>query len=308
MALIATTDGPAEWLEREFPEHCCQWHSTGVLRGIELLLVHQTQVDLPLLHRLPDLKGVIRLGVGYDKVDLNACLQRGVSVTNLPGYCTEEVALSTLAFVMDWVRGHGELEANLKVDPARWQNHLLARVRGLKDVRVGVIGAGRIGSKVMQLAATLGFQICAYDPHVSVPEGRVDRLETLLQTADVVSLHVPLQAETAGLIDAAFISQMKDDALLINTARGGLLGDVNALLDGIRHRGMSACFDVLPEEPDIAQSPLFQHWLQGTYAGRLRITPHNAFHSAQSAEQLLADARQELVHFLQNGTFVSPIL
>ena len=308
MALIATTDGPATWLREQFPAHFCPWRAEGELPGVELLLVHQTVVDAAFLHRLPDLKGIIRLGVGYDKVDLKACRAVGVSVTNLPAYCTEEVALSALAFILDWSRGHGELEANLKGDPGRWQRHSLARIRGAKDVCVVVVGAGRIGSRVMRLAGGLGFRVLAYDPHVRVQEGQVDDLEMLLQTADVVTLHVPLDGQTAGLIDAAFLGAMKPDALLVNTARGGLLGDADALLHAIEHRGLSACFDVLPEEPEVERSPLFQHWQRGTFAGRLRITPHNAFHSQQSAHQLLLDARKELVHFQDFGTFTSPVL
>ena len=296
---VGTTDGPQGWLQQRFGSNTLNNPNPE----IEVLWVHQTVVDEPLLVQFPALKGIIRLGVGYDKINLAACTKRGIQVANVPDYCTDEVAESTLAFALDWVRGHRELEAALQTDPARWQRHSLPRIRGLQELTFGAIGVGRIGSRALDLARAVGFKTVGFDLIESRCHG-ASSLAELLNVADIISLHVPLTPLTSGLVDAKFLGGMKSGSFLINTARGGLLGDAHALIEAIEtNRLHGAAVDVLPEEPRVEDSALFQYLQSGKAIGKLRITPHNAFHSSASANRLLESAAQEVERLRTVGTF-----
>jgi D-3-phosphoglycerate dehydrogenase len=308
--MISTTDGPEDWLKDRFAANFIEF-GQAPKKQIEILLVHQTRVDALFLDSLPHLKGIIRLGVGYDKVDLQACQDRKVSVTNIPGYCTEEVAMSSIAFALDWARGNSELESKLATNPARWQKHSVSRLKGFSDLTFGVIGAGRIGARTLSIAQSLSFKTSYFDPHVDdlLETQKMLSLDALLKASDIVSLHVPLNDETSGMITDSFIQSMRPQSLLINTARGGLLGNVNALIQGLEdHHLSSACFDVLPDERDVEGSILFQKWKKGTFQGRLRITPHNAFFSQASQMKLMIDAAFEVDCFLKYGRFNQAII
>lgn len=270
--------------------------------SIAVAIVHQTPVDVPFLERYPGLVAVVRLGVGYDKVDLGACRARGVAVANVPDYCTAEVADTAMAMILDLVRGVREIEAALYGDPGRWQQCSLPRVRRTATLTLGVIGAGRIGTAVLERAVPFGFARIFHDPAVAASAGaeRVPDLAALLARADVVTLHVPLDGGTRGMIDAGFIARMKPGASLVNTARGGLLGDESALLEAlVSGRIAGAAFDVLPTEPPAGQ-PLIAAWQRNDprIHGRLRINPHNAFYSREAAAEVRRMAAEEAARAL----------
>lgn len=270
--------------------------------AVAVAIVHQTPVTAAFLAALPNLRAVVRLGVGYDKVDLAACRARAVQVANVPDYCTAEVADTAMAMILDLVRGVRELEAALGGDPARWQQCALPRVRRTSSLTLGVIGAGRIGAAVLERAAPFGFRRLFHDPAVAARAGaeRVPDLPALLARADVVTLHVPLDDGTRGMIDAGFLAALKPGALLVNTARGGLLGDEAALLDALASgRLAGAAFDVLPVEPPGGE-PLITAWQRGeaSLRGRLIVNPHNAYHSREAAVEVRRRAAQEAARVL----------
>jgi D-3-phosphoglycerate dehydrogenase len=275
--------------------------------AIEVLVVHQTMVDASLLRRYPRLKGIVRLGVGYDKVDLDACRARGVCVAHVPDYCTSEVADTAMALILTLVRGTRELEAVLRERPEMWQDLSLARIRRASSLVLGVVGAGRIGSAVLERARPFGFELIFHDPAVAACCGaqRVDTLVTLLERADIVSLHLPLDASTRGLVNAEFLARMRPGSLLVNTARGGLLASDQALLDALTQgRLAGAALDVLRVEPPTDQ-PLFTAWRENhpELAGRLILNPHNAFFSRQAQESVRRLAAGEAARLLAGQAF-----
>ncbi len=265
--------------------------------SIAVAIVHQTIVNGAFLDRYPRLKAVVRLGVGYDKVDLADCRSRGVQVANVPDYCTAEVADTAMAMILDFVRGVRELEAVLHAEPARWQQCSLPRIRRTATLTLGVIGAGRIGSAVLRRAVAFGFRRIFVDPAVDACEGaeRVPDLPTLLARSDIVSLHVPLDETTRGMIDAEFIARMRPGALLVNTARGGLVGDEQALFDALATgRLAGVALDVLPIEPP-GSEPLIAAWQRQDprILGRLLINPHNSYFSCEAADEVRRLAAEE---------------
>jgi len=179
----------------------------------------------------------------------------------------------------------------------------------VRGTTFGIVGLGRIGTAVALRAKSFGFDILAYDPYVSRGQeialgvGRVNCLAELLAACDVVSLHAPLTAETRNMIDDAAFAAMRPGALLINTARGGMV-DLDALQRALRDERLgAAALDVLPEEPPDAPHPLLTAYAAGAdwLRGRLLITPHAAWYSPDSQTDARRLAVETLVAYLLDG-------
>jgi len=244
--------------------------------------------------RLERCRVVVRAGTGVDNIDLAACARRNLPVCHVPDYSTEEVADHALAMALALRRGLFSYAELLGVDPAagwRWEGPPL--IRRQRDSSFGIVGLGRIGSAVALRARALGCRVLYYDPYVSVaPPGldaeRRDTLDQLLADSDIVSLHVPLTAETRGMIGAAQLALMKPHAILVNTARGPVV-DIEALAAALRAgRPGGAALDVLPHEPPDPDHELIAAWrMQPSWiAGRLILSPHAAFYSPESVREL----------------------
>lgn len=278
---------------------------------VHAAIVHQTVVNGCFLTRYPNLKGIVRQGVGYDKISIEICRSRGIRVANVPDYCVAEVADTTMAIALDMVRGLRETQAKLKSNPAAWQTLALPRVRSCNQLTFGVIGAGRIGTAVLARARAFGFRTLYFDPAVSSREGseRVPNLPDLLTNSDVISLHVPATQDTRGIVNAQFVRLMKHGAMLVNTARGALVADENILLQALKHGTLSAVgFDVMPTEPPV-NSPLFDAWKSNDphFAGRICITPHIAFHSADASKLVRELAAEEALRILNDEPLQNPV-
>lgn len=242
--------------------------------------------------RFPKLKVVVRMGVGYDRLDRAACAARGITVCNVPDYGTMEVADHAIALTLALRRGlllHHDLQRADPPAPWRYLDNPLIRRLGVQTF--GVLGLGRIGTAAALRAKALGFRVVFHDPFL--PNG-VDRalgierarsLDDLLRQADVLSIHVPDTRTTRGLIGAREIALLPKDAVVVNTARGTSL-DLDALEAALRSGHLAgAGLDVIPVEPPEDPVPALlaayrrrEAWL----AGRLIITPHSAFHTPEA--------------------------
>ncbi len=222
-----------------------------------LIVRNRTKVDENLLSAAPNLKVVGRLGVGLDNIDLNACKQRAVRVCPATGANTLSVAEYVIAATLILLRG--AYTANEAMIAGTWPRQTL--IGGEASGRtIGMIGYGEIARAVAVRARALGMQIAAFDPFLpkadAVWDGvrRFTDLGSLLANVDVISLHVPLTDQTRDLIDADAIALMKPDAILINTARGGIV-DEAALADALRNAKIGgAALDVFADEPLSLQS------------------------------------------------------
>lgn len=246
----------------------------GLLADCEALIVrNRTQVDAELLAAAPKLKVVGRLGVGLDNIDLGACKARGVEVKPATGANTLPVAEYVIAMALTLLRG--AYASNAEMLAGAWpRNALIGREASGK--RLGLVGFGGIARATGERARALGMEIAAYDPILAEDdpawrEAVRCSLAELLATADVLSLHVPLTPETRGLIGAAAIAKMKKGAVLINTARGGVVEEA-ALADGLRSGRLGgAALDVFENEPLTAEAARV---FEG--APNLVLTPHIA--------------------------------
>lgn len=263
-----------------------------------LVVWHEMRVDAAFIERLERCRIIVRAGVGFDHIDLDAAGAAGLPVCNTPDYGTSEVADHAIALMLALARGIVGYHDALVDDPVRnfdWARAPL--VTRLRDITCGIVGIGRIGSATALRAKALGMRVLCHDPYaprgqeIALGVGRVETLDALLQASDVVSLHCPLTDETSGLIGAATLARMKPGAILINTARGAVV-DVPELLRALRQGSLGgAALDVLPTEPPDEDDPIVAAYrdLSGAgLRGRLLLTPHAAWSSPQSS----ADARR----------------
>lgn len=222
--------------------------------GLVCLLLDR--IDAAFLDRVPSLRVVANVAVGLDNIDVAAATARGVCVTNTPDVLTEATAELTIALLFAAARRLGEGERLVRAGQWRgWSLDLLLGVP-IAGATLGIVGMGRIGRRVAQLARALGLRVCYSSPR-PLPAGAEDAaealpLDELLARADFVSLHCPLRADTRDLIDRRALQRMKPTAVLVNTARGELL-DEDALCDQLEAgRLFAAGLDVFRNEPRVS--------------------------------------------------------
>jgi (S)-sulfolactate dehydrogenase len=242
--------------------------------AVGVIVRNRTQVDTGLLAAAPRLRVVGRLGVGLDNIDLAGCEQRGVAVHPATGANAQAVAEYVIAAILVLFRG--AYLSNARMIDGEWPRGDL-QGRETAGKRLGLIGYGAIARLVSALAWDLGMQVSAYDPYLPAGDpawqtaDRVTDLDDLLADADAVSLHVPLTDETRHLIDVAALMMLPQGAVIINTARGGIVDDV-ALAAAIRSGHVAgAALDVFENEPlSVADGQ--------TFAGldNVVLTPHVA--------------------------------
>jgi phosphoglycerate dehydrogenase-like enzyme len=234
------------------------------------------------LERMPALKVVATCSVGYDHIDVATAAQRGVWVCNVPDYCIDEMADSTLALLLALLRGVVALDRTVRL--GAWDDHAAGRLSRLRGTRLGVVGFGRIGRAVAARALALGMEVWATDPVVEAREietagVKAATLDALLESCTAITLHVPLTPRTERLIGARELTLMPRGGFLINTARAGLVDSdsVYAALESGQLGG--AAVDVLTVEPPTAEHPAPTH-------PRLIVTPHSAWYSPESEHEV----------------------
>ncbi len=288
-ALIANVRRPAfvhDWVEFDATG---QDEVAERLAGATIATVNKRLLTAGIIARLPQLQMVAIAATGYNNIDLEACRARGIIVSNVRGYARESVPEHVFALLLALSRQIGPFHRS--VAAGRWQRseqfcYFDYPIRDLAGQTLGILGSGTLGDGVARLAEAFGMRVIRGERKGAdtVREGYV-AFPQLLREADVISLHCPLNDATRHMIGAAELTAMKPGALLINTARGGLV-DEAALAEALRHRQIGgAGFDVLSEEPP-RDNPLLAHDLLD--AGNFILTPHVAW-SSREAMQALAD-------------------
>lgn len=257
------------------------------LAGATIAISNKVPLRADDLERLPDLKMIAIAATGTDNVDLDACRARGIAVANIRNYSVLAVPEHVFALMLSLRRNL--FAYRFDVEAGRWETStrfclLDHPISDLAGSRLGIVGYGALGQKVAQLGRAFGMRVAvATRTPPQDPDIEVLPLDQLLACSDVVSLHLPLNDQTRNLIGARELASMKKTALLINTARGGLV-DEQALADALKRGAIGgAGFDVLSKEPPVADNPLLQLRLPNFI-----LTPHVAWASA-GAMQTLAD-------------------
>jgi len=265
--------------------------------GASCLMLNKTPLSRETLESLPDLRYVGVLATGYNVVDTGAAVERGIVVTNIATYDTDSVTQHVAALLLEFARGVAVHDK--AVHDGEWTRNpdwCFAKqpMFELTGKTLGIVGLGRIGRAVARVGAAFGMELIAHDLFWPEPlDVDVEQVEmdALFARADVVTLHCPLTAENNHLVDAARLSTMKANAILINTSRGPLV-DNQALADALNAGTIAgAGLDVLDTEPPPAGNPLLG-------APNCIITPHIAWYAREARQRLMQIAADNLRAFL----------
>ncbi|WP_436644307.1 C-terminal binding protein [Microbaculum sp. FT89] len=275
-----------------------------------LVCYHEVAVTAAVLDRMSKCRVVVRAGVGFDNIDLQAAGERGIAVCNTPDYGTTDVADHAIALTLAFLRGITFYNRAIEADPlAGWRFDTAPSVRRLSTQTFGVVGLGRIGTATALRAKALGMRVIFFDPYkptgteLAVGLERCATLDDLLAAADIVSLHTPLTEETRHIMNAATFAKMKPEAILINTGRGPSV-DLDALADALLSGHVAAAgLDVLEQEPPSPDSKLVAAWRapDSPIRDRLVLTPHAAFYSPSSLIDLRRKSAVVALGYLQEG-------
>lgn len=269
----------------------------------DALMITTQLVDRALLSRMPRCRIVSRVGTGVDAVDIDTATELGIWVTSVPDYAVAEVSTHTISLLLAHARHlFGGVALGRK---GAWSSSSLPRIERLQEQTLGLLGFGRIAQAVAVKAKGLGMHVIAHDPLVSpdvfgkLGVDSVSWLE-LLKSSDYLSLHVPLTNKTKNVFDEQAMRRMKPTAVVINTARGGLV-DEEALMEALtENRLAGAALDVFAVEPPPPDHPLLRD-------PRVLVTPHMSWYSEASKIDVRARAAEEVARVLEGSTPRCPV-
>jgi D-3-phosphoglycerate dehydrogenase len=275
----------------------------AALEGAHALIVRsETTVTDDVMALAPELRVIARAGAGVDNVDLAAATRRGIVVLNAPGANTVSAAEHTIALLLGLQRRIPWAAASMR--EGKWDRKAFPGSE-LRGKTIGVVGLGRIGQHVAQIARAFGMQVVAHDPYLPETVARglgaeLLKIDELLTRADVVTLHLPLTEETAGLINARRLALLRPTAVIVNAARGGLI-DVDALADAIEAEQLAgAALDVFDPEPLPADSRLRS-------LDRVLLTPHLAASTSEAQDRVAHEICVAVRNALVSGSVVGAV-
>ncbi|MCL4304113.1 MAG: C-terminal binding protein [Anaerolineae bacterium] len=304
MTIICTDDSSDGLIERDIVEAAgksfafrpCRTPEELVeaSREAEALLVGLLPVPGDLLRQRPQLKLIVTCSTGWDHIDIAAATELGILVCNAGDYCADEVADHTMLLILAAWRNLTRLAAEVR--QGGWNFDCAGAPRPLQGTVLGLIGMGRIGSRVAQRAKAFGLRVLGYDPFIPPEQIQARGVEPvslagLLAQADIISLHLPSQAGRQPILTQAAFAQMKPGALLVNVSRADLVDTpaARAALESGQLSGLA--FDVWETEPPVTPDPLFNH-------PQVLITPHAAWYSTASVRALHQRTAEEAVRIL----------
>ncbi len=273
------------------------------LDGVDIAIVNKARVDAEAIEASEQLKLIVLAATGSDNVDVRTAEQRGIGVANIRDYCTAAVVQHVFALVLGLTRKLAEYQAAIYAGV--WQSSETFAlfdypIQELTGKNLGIIGYGTLGQGVAELGRCMGMNVLIGvrpgTPAKEAPDGRVP-VDEVLKKADVLSLHCPLTDATRGLIGEAELSLMKDNALLINTARGALI-DSHALVAALKAGTIGgAGIDVMEIEPPRGDEPLLEPGIPN-----LILTPHIAWTARESRQRALDQVAENISDFLAGGS------
>ncbi|GAB2897571.1 C-terminal binding protein [Paralcaligenes sp. KSB-10] len=263
--------------------------------GCQGLLVQYAPVNAKVFAARPEIRIVSRYGAGFDTVNVADAKAHGVWVGNSPDYGVGEVATHALAMMLSLLRHIAFYDRDIKA--GTWHFTSTGKMQRVSDMTVGILGLGRIGKRMAHISRNSFKRVIACDPYIIDGDfpAYVERvsIEDLFTQADAISLHVPLNDQTRGIVNARLLGLMKPGSVLVNTARGPVI-DVQALLAALNAGKLDgAALDVLPVEPPEIDARIVQH-------PRVLLSPHAAFYSVVAEKELRRKAAQNLVDWANN--------
>lgn len=278
-------EGQARW--RENPS------DSDLAEAVGAIVRAHVVVDAAALDSMPALRVIARTGVGTEKVDVAEATRRGIPVIITPGSNTQAVAEGALAHLLTLTKALPRLTSLVR--EGEWSTRSQVTVGDLHEGLLAILGYGRIGRSVGQLARAFGMSVIAYDPYLSEADVRLaSSVEEAVSGATHISVHLPGTPETAGLIGREIIESLTPGAILVNLARGEVV-DLDALLWGLESGQLAGVgLDVFPEEPPV-HHPLFDH-------ENVVLSPHVMGLTTQSTAETFRQAAAGIADFLAGNT------
>ncbi|MBU0612662.1 hydroxyacid dehydrogenase [Patescibacteria group bacterium] len=325
-----------EYLENELKGHDLKFYegivdkkSIREIQNIDIISPFiYSRIDKSVLNSLPNLKLVSTRSTGFDHIDIKAATKAKIKVANVPTYGANTVAEHTFALILSLARKiHKSYERTSR------GNFSLEGLRGfdLRDKTIGIVGGGHIGQHVARIAKGFNMNVLVFDVRRDLKMAKsmgfkYETLENLIKKSDIITLHAPYNKKTRHLINRKNIKLIKDGAMIINTARGGLI-DTTALIDGLRSGKLTGIgLDVLEEEKYLLKeeaellSPHFistneqnlNDYLETIVEGHMLlisdkviVTPHNAFNSKEALERILDTTIENIKNCCQNKKVIN---
>lgn len=288
-----------DWLhcrtQEEVIEHC---------KEAVVLMNQYVKMDRKIFEALPNVKCVVRYGVGVDNINLEDADAYGVQACNVPDYGTREVADQALAMMMCLTRKVAL--TNFLIRNGVWDYRKEIPIYRMSEMTVGIYGIGRIGSEFAKRVHAMGCKVIAYDIEAGKPTRHFPDFvefvssQELLERSDIISIHCPLRADTYHVFGKEQFQVMKDSAYIVNVARGGII-DEEALEWALSNKEIAgAALDVVEHEPLTPDNPLLRH-------DNFIVSPHTAWYSQESAEELNRKVAEEAVRFMKNEPVHYPV-
>lgn len=268
-------------------------------KDADILVTNKVPITKELIEKLPKLKYIAVLATGFNIIDCKSAREHGIAVSNIPAYSTDGVAQLVFALLMEMTNQVGLHNKSVKDGDWCRSEHFCywkTPLCELANKTFGIIGFGKIGSAVAQIANAMKMKVIAYSPNTRNYDGfgSVDfvSLETVIKESDVISLHCPLTEETSGLVDKKFLEKMKKTAYLINTSRGPVINERD-LFEALENEVIAgAGVDVLSVEPAEESNPLLK-------AEKCFITPHIAWASLEARSRLMNIFKENVEGFVK---------
>jgi len=277
---------------------------SSLVSKVDALLVQWSPITRKVIEGMDQCRIIVRYGIGVDNIDIEAAKDKGIPVCNVPDYCINEVADHTIALAVAALRQIKETDQQTR--KGDWKITLPRPVSSFSNLNFCIVGFGRIAREVAQRAIGLSFKVKAYDPFVNqaiIMAAGVEplSLDQLLEDADILSLHLPLNSGTAHFINKVSLKRMKPGSLIVNTSRGGLI-DSSALAEALAKKELwGAALDVFEEEPLPLNHILYQ--IPGVL-----LSSHVAWYSIQSIPVLQRKAAEEVLRALKGELLLNRVV
>lgn len=297
-------------LDRSLPGW--QWYdfthpseTIGRIRSAEVVVTNKCSLSREILTTTPDLKLIAIAATGTNVVDLEAAREQGIVVCNVRDYASRSVAQHVMTMIMNLATHQPQYAKQVSAGEWSRGNHFSLHkqtIRELSDLQLGIVGYGVLGKAVASLAKAMGMNVLIAEQRGRNPRPDRLRFERALAVADVISLHCPLNADTEGLFNRKTIQAMKSDAILINTARGGIVVERD-LADALKAGELAgAGVDTLTVEPPPQDHPLLQPGIPN-----LIVTPHNAW-ASKKARQACIDQLSRVISVFNRGQHLNRVV
>ena len=258
---------------------------------------------------------IIRYGVGYENINLKSIKKYNIIFANTPDYGVDEVADTSCALILNFVRKINLYNNHTKINLNKWQSEVINinksfPIKRTSDHNLGIIGLGRIGSSLAIKMKHFNMKVGFYDPYVTdgyekvLGIKRFNTLDELKSNSSIISINASLNLKTKNMVDEKFINSLNDNTILINTARGQIIQNLNIILEGLKKNKLAGVgLDVLPEEPPKDTDNFIKKWkdTNNNLSDRIIINPHAGYYSTTSIKEMRIKASENMLNFLRGN-------